>query len=183
MWSVLCFCALDFCYDACTRAACIVALKLYLIQYLETVRLVYGDGGHGTGSYLELSLTGSGAETSVECTPMDTMEFGHVIENEMTVRPLKVNIIEILSGSLARSIPYMGIFLSGKNFASCFGTWQQVNRRKCFSGEQFVYACTCMHVPVRTCVPVCTYTYTYGSILQTPLQGFQYWTCLETSRA
>ena len=72
---------------------------------MEMMRLVYGDGGRGAGSYLELSLTGSGAETSVECTPMDTMDFGHVIENEVTLRSLKVNLHKILFSSHARSIP------------------------------------------------------------------------------
>ena len=62
------------------------------MQYMEMVRLTYGGDGCGAGSYLELSLSGSGVETSVECTPMDTIDFGHVIENEVTVRSLKVNL-------------------------------------------------------------------------------------------
>ena len=66
------------------------------------MRLVYGDGGSGAGSYLELSLTGSGAETSGECTPMDTMDFGHVIENEVTVRSLKVNLPKMVLSSHAK---------------------------------------------------------------------------------
>ena len=62
------------------------------MQYMEMMRLVYGHGSSGAGSYLDLSLTGSGAETFVECTPMDTMDFGHVVENEVTTRSLKVNL-------------------------------------------------------------------------------------------